>query len=124
MNLLSAFTSDPQRYEGVRPFHVWGLRVFYFLMLVFVATDAWGGLLTHEGPWDPVRAVAVCVWATYPTLAVFGLIHPLRWLPLMFFTSATRHCGLASLHGRCGETARSPVRPRNRSRMRSSLCRC
>jgi hypothetical protein len=43
-------------------------------------------LLTHQGPWDPLRAVAVCVWATYPALAVFGLIHPLRWLPLMFFT--------------------------------------
>lgn len=86
MKLASFFTSDPQRYEGVRPFHVWGLRLFYFLMLAFVATDAWRGLLTHEGPWDPVRAVAICVWATYPTLAVFGLIHPLRWLPLMFFT--------------------------------------
>jgi hypothetical protein len=86
MNLLHAFTSDPQSHEGVRPFHIWGLRLFFFLMLAFVATDAWSGLLAHEGPWDPVRAVAVCVWATYPALAVFGLIHPLRWLPLMFFT--------------------------------------
>lgn len=74
MNLLHTFTSDPQRHEGVRPFHIWGLRLFFFLMLAFVATDAWSGLLAHEGPWDPVRAVAVCVWATYPALAVFGLI--------------------------------------------------
>ena len=86
MNILDAFTSDPQRHEGVRPFQVWGLRLFYVLILVFVAPDAWHGLLTHQGPWDPVRAVAVCVWATYPALAFFGLIHPLRWLPLMFFT--------------------------------------
>ena len=77
---------DFQRYEGVRPVQVWGLRLFYLLMLLLVATDAWGGLLRHQGPWDPVRAAALCVWATYPTLAVFGLFRPLRWLPLMIFT--------------------------------------
>jgi hypothetical protein len=89
------FASNPQRYEGVRPINIWGLRLFYLLMLVFVATDAWRGLLTHHGPWDPVRAVAVCVWATYPALALFGLIHPLRWLPLMFFTIGYKTLWLA-----------------------------
>jgi hypothetical protein len=34
-------------------------------------------ILTHQGPWDHVRAVAWCVWATYPTLALLGLLHPL-----------------------------------------------
>jgi hypothetical protein len=86
MTLAYPFKSDPRRFEGVRPINIWGLRLFYLLMLVFVAPDAWRGLLTHQGPWDPLRAVAVCVWATYPALAFFGLIHPLRWLPLMFFT--------------------------------------
>ncbi len=81
-----AFASDPQRHEGVRPVQVWGLRLFYLLMLLFVATEAWGVLLRHQGPWDHVRAVAFCVWATYPTLALLGLFRPLRWLPLMFFT--------------------------------------
>lgn len=80
------FTANPERYEGVRPINIWGLRLFYFLMLVFVTPDAWSALLTHQGPWDPVRAVAVCVWGTYPALALFGLFQPLRWLPLMFFT--------------------------------------
>ena len=60
---------DFERYEGVRPVQVWGLRMFYLLMVLFVATDAWGGLLRHQGPWDPVRAAAVCVWAIgYKTL--------------------------------------------------------
>ena len=86
MTFTHPFKPDPQRFEGVRPFNIYGLRLFYFLMLVFVAPDAWRGLLTHQGPWDPLRAVAVCVWATYPLLALFGLIHPLRWLPLMFFS--------------------------------------
>jgi hypothetical protein len=68
----------------VRPFHVWGLRVFYLLMFVGVAPTAWRVLLSHQGPWDPLHAIAWSVWATYPVLALFGVRHPLRWLPLMF----------------------------------------
>ena len=86
MSIATLFAPDHERHDGVRPFNIWMLRVFYFLMAAFVATDAWRTLLTHEGPWDHVRAVAWCVWATYPTLAVLGLIHPLRMLPIMFLT--------------------------------------
>ena len=85
MDFARAFRSDPLRHQGVRPFNIWGLRLFYFLMLVFVAPTAWQVLLSHEGPWAPLSAVAWAVWATYPSLALFGLFQPLRWLPLMFF---------------------------------------
>ena len=95
MDFARVFRSDPLRHEGVRPFNIWGLRLFYFLMLVFVAPSAWGVLLTHDGPWDPVRAVAFAAWATYPALALFGLLHPLRWLPLMFFTIGYKAIWLA-----------------------------
>jgi hypothetical protein len=84
MDFTRAFRSDPRRHEGVRPFHVWGLRVFYLLMFVGVAPTAWRVLLSHQGPWDPLHAIAWSVWATYPVLALFGVRHPLRWLPLMF----------------------------------------
>lgn len=79
------FARDHVHHEGVRPFQVWGLRLFCLLMLVFVVPEAWGVLLRHQGPWDPLHAVAFCVWATYPALAVVGLFRPLRWLPLMLF---------------------------------------
>ncbi len=79
------FAPDHARYDGVRPVHVWMLRAFYFLMAAFLAPEAWGVLLAHEGPWDPVHGAAWAVWAAYPTLAVLGLIHPLRMLPLMLF---------------------------------------
>ena len=77
--LKRLFARDHVHHEGVRPFQVWGLRLFYLLMLVFVVPEAWGVLLRHQGPWDPLHAVAFCVWATYPALAVFGLFRPLRW---------------------------------------------
>jgi len=83
--ILRFFAPDP-RLEGVRPVQAWGLRLFFLLMLVFVASYAWRVLLAHPGPWDPVRAVTFAVWATYPALALFGVFRPLRWLPLMFFT--------------------------------------
>ena len=86
MDFARIFRSDPLRHEGVRPFHVWGLRVFYALIVIGVAPTAWRVLLTHQGEWAPLSAVAWAVWATYPTLAVFGLFQPLRWLPLMIFT--------------------------------------
>ena len=87
MDFARPFRSDPRRNEGVRPFHIWGLRLFYLLIVIGVAPTAWGVLLSHEGEWaSPVAAVAWAVWATYPTLAVFGLWQPLRWLPLMIFT--------------------------------------
>ena len=86
MSITSIFTPDHARYEGVRPINIYALRVFYFLMAAFVATDAWRTLITHEGPWDHMRAVTFCVWATYPTLAILGLLHPLKMLPIMLFT--------------------------------------
>ena len=88
MSLTSIVTPDHARYAGVRPINIYLLRLIYFLMAAVVAPDAWRTLITHEGPWDHVRAVAFCVWAAYPTLAVLGLLHPLRMLPIMLFAIA------------------------------------
>jgi hypothetical protein len=73
------------KYEGVRPINIYLLRVLYFLMFVGVAFDAWKTIINHQGPWDHTRAVAWCVWAAYPTLSIFGLLRPLRWLPIVIF---------------------------------------
>lgn len=85
-NALVRFISPDPQHEGVRPVQLWGLRLFYLLMLVLVTPVAWQALLGHTGTWEPLRAVTFAVWATYPALAFFGLFRPLRWLPLMFFT--------------------------------------
>ena len=85
MSIRTVFTPDHIRHEGVRPLNIYLLRLIYLLMLVFVGSDTWISILKHQGPWDPVRAVAFCVWATYSTLSLLGLIHPLRMLPIMIF---------------------------------------
>lgn len=95
MAIAHPFKSDPSRHEGVRPFNIWGLRLFFLLMLVFVTPTAWQVLMSHKGAWDPLQAVAWTVWATYPALGLFGLFQPLRWLPIMFFTIGYKAIWLA-----------------------------
>ena len=85
MSISRIFTPDHARYEGVRPINIYLLRLIYFLMFAFVGSDAWMAIINHQGPWDHVRAVALCVWAAYATLSVLGLVHPLRMLPIMLF---------------------------------------
>jgi len=85
MSIATVFTPDYARYEGVRPINIYLLRLIYLLILVFVGSDSWRAIVTHQGPWDHIRAVALCVWASYSTLSLLGLIHPLRMLPLMLF---------------------------------------
>jgi hypothetical protein len=79
------FVPDRERYEGVAPIRIWLLRLLYALMFFFVGSDSWTYILSHEGAWDPVRAVAFCVWAAYSTLSVLGLLRPLQMLPLVLF---------------------------------------
>jgi hypothetical protein len=85
MSLHTLFAPDHLRYEGVRPVNIALLRVLYFLMFAAMSTDAWSSIFHHQGPWDPLRAVAVCVWAAYGSLSFFGLLHPLKMLPIVVF---------------------------------------
>lgn len=85
MRIQNIFKRDFENYEGVRPVNIYFLRLLYFLMFVFVGLDAWKTIFTHQGSWDPTRAVAWCVWAAYASLSFFGLLNPLRWLPIIIF---------------------------------------
>jgi hypothetical protein len=86
MSSISAvFKPDYQRYDGVRPINMYLLRLLFLLVILFVGSDSWSGVVKHQGPWDPVRAAAVCMWAAFSGLAILALINPLRWLPIVAF---------------------------------------
>lgn len=78
-------TPNYLRYEGVRPINIYLLRFFYTLMFVFVGMDSWTHILSHDGAWSPLAAVAWCVWAAYSTLSGLGVLYPLRMLPIFLF---------------------------------------
>lgn len=77
------FKSDPSHYDGVRRINIYLLRALYALMFFMLGQTAWTEILTHEGPWDPGKAMDWCVWAGFATLAGLGILHPLRMLPIL-----------------------------------------
>jgi hypothetical protein len=83
--LKYVFSPNFDKYEGVRPINIYLLRALYFLMLVVMSVDAWKMIFTHDGQLERFRAIAICVWAAYGTLGLFGLFKPLKWLPMVLF---------------------------------------
>jgi hypothetical protein len=83
--IMNIFKRDDTFYEGVPRINIYVLRLYFALMAVFVGTEAWSVILTHNGVWEPIKGVAWCVWAAYSTLAVLGIFHTLRMLPIMLF---------------------------------------
>jgi hypothetical protein len=77
------FKSDPAHYEGVRRINIYLLRILYALMFFALGQTTWTEILTHQGPWDPDKAVAWCVWTGFSVLAGVGILHPLKMLPIL-----------------------------------------
>ncbi|MBM4410095.1 MAG: hypothetical protein FJ037_01985 [Chloroflexi bacterium] len=82
---MNPFIRSVDRYEGVRPVHIYLLRALFLLMFLFVGYDSWSTILGHDGPWGPMQAVAWCMFASYSSLSIIGVFQPLRMLPLMVF---------------------------------------
>jgi hypothetical protein len=53
-------------------------------MFFVLGKETWTHILTREGPWDPLGAMAWCVWTAFATLAGLGIIRPLKMLPIVF----------------------------------------
>ncbi len=71
------------RYDGVRPIQIYLLRVLYILMFFVLGKQTWTHILTHQGAWNPMEAVAWCVWTAFATLAGLGILRPLKMLPIV-----------------------------------------
>ena len=77
------FTRDYARHEGVRPINIYLMRVLYLLMATFLAMDVWSYVLGHQGAWSNQEAVAWSVWGAFSTLAILGVLHPLKLIPIL-----------------------------------------
>ena len=69
--------------EGVRRINIYLLRLVYILMFFVLGRVTWTHILTHQGPWDPDKAVEWSVWTAFATLAGLGIIRPIKMLPIM-----------------------------------------
>jgi hypothetical protein len=71
------------KYEGVRPINIYLLRLLYILMFFVLGKQTWTHILTHRGSWEPMDAVAWCLWTAFAALAGLGILHPLKMLPIV-----------------------------------------
>jgi hypothetical protein len=82
LSLKAIFQRDNQ-YEGIRRINIYLLRLVFVLMFFLLGRDTWTHILTHQGSWEPINAVAWCVWTAFATLAGLGIIRPLKMLPIL-----------------------------------------
>ncbi len=52
-------------------------------MFFVLGKDTWTELFTHQRPWEPLNAMAWCVWTAFATLAGLGIFRPLKMLPIL-----------------------------------------
>jgi len=81
--LKKIFGPDYERWEGVPKINIYLLRLLFILMLVFLGKESWTTIFTHKGTWNPMNAMAWCIWASYSLLSILGIIHPLKMLPIV-----------------------------------------
>ena len=80
---LFASFQPTKKYDGVRPIHIYLLRILYTLMFFVLGKQTWTHILTHQGAWEPTNAIAWCVWTAFATLAGLGIVRPLKMLPMI-----------------------------------------
>ena len=86
-----AKTVRSQKGEPMIRVPVWrlhGLRAGYLLLVVGLGSSVWPAILHHDTPWSLSGGVVKCVLGAMSALAVLGLRHPLKMLPLLFFELA------------------------------------
>lgn len=83
LTIKTIFRPDDQHWQGVRPIYIYLLRLLYGLMVVFLGKDVWTHIFTHVGSWEPKDAMNWSVWGAFSLLALFGIRHPLKMLPML-----------------------------------------
>jgi hypothetical protein len=68
---------------GVSKFRIYLLRFFYLLIVVFLGIETWSEIFTHKELWQSLPGVAYSFWGAFTILAILGLLHPLKMLPLL-----------------------------------------
>lgn len=83
LNLKALFGRDYKDWNGVPKINIYCLRFLYLLMFVFLGKDSWTYILTNSQVWEPQDAMVWSVWGSFSLLAFFGILHPLKMLPIL-----------------------------------------
>ena len=116
---ITGIFQPSSKYEGVRPIHIYLLRLLYILMFFVLGRETWTQILTHQGPWDPFKAMAWCVWTAFATLAGLGIFRPLKMLPIVLLEIFYKVLWLIIVAYPCHSP--EPCRPQSASAYRDRL---
>lgn len=97
MDYLYIFRRDQEKYEGVRRINIYLLRLLYLLMAVFVGKTAWTFIVNDIGSVTPQEAVMWSVWGAFSLMALLGIFHPLKMLPVILLEIAYKVTWLLSI---------------------------
>ncbi|MEX0343148.1 MAG: hypothetical protein AB3N06_11205 [Erythrobacter sp.] len=78
----------PDAAPAVRLWETWGLRLIFLAIAVVLGTKQWSYILEGTGDWTAWRGLGHAMLATLALLAIAGVFHPLKLLPLMLFEIA------------------------------------
>jgi hypothetical protein len=79
--MKNIFKVDPTR--GVSKFRFYLLRFYFALNFLALGFQAWSEIFNHQGLWQPIPGIAYSFWAAFSLLAILGIIHPLKMIPLL-----------------------------------------
>jgi len=68
---------------GVSKFRFYLLRFYFALNFVALGFQSWSEIFSHKGLWQPIPGIAYSFWAAFSLLAILGIIHPLKMIPLL-----------------------------------------
>lgn len=66
----------------------WGLRLIFAAMAIILGFKQWSYILDGTADWSSWRGLGHSMLATLALLAVAGIFHPLKLLPLMLYEMA------------------------------------
>lgn len=78
-------------------FRLYAMRVLFFLTFIGLAPGAWQEIISPAAAWEPFYGVAVSFWAALSLLAVFGILYPVRMIPLLILQLAYKAVWLAGV---------------------------
>ena len=75
------------------------LRAAYLLIIVGLAVQVWPGIVLRHSSWELMEGVVQCMLGALSLLALLGLRHPLRMLPLLMWEIVWKGLWLALVFG-------------------------
>lgn len=71
------------------------LRAVYLLIIVGLGVQVWPGIVLRPSSWELMEGVVQCMLGAFSLLALLGLRHPLRMLPIMMWETVWKGLWLA-----------------------------